>query len=179
MSTFKKDQVKDMYYLSPMQEGMLFHTLLNEGATYFEQLTVRIHGELDAALLQQSMNTIVERYDVFRTTFLHEKVKRPVQVVLKERALTVGMEDLSSMAADVQEERLAALRCQDREAGFDLSRDIPTRMIVVRLAKDQYEMIWSHHHILMDGWCFGIIINELFSVYAGLKTGVQIGRAHV
>ncbi|CAH1202644.1 Tyrocidine synthase 2 [Paenibacillus plantiphilus] len=173
MSTFKKDQVKDMYYLSPMQEGMLFHTLLNEGATYFEQLTVRIHGELDAALLQQSMNTIVERYDVFRTTFLHEKVKRPVQVVLKERALTVGMEDLSSLAADVQEERLAALRRQDREAGFDLSRDIPTRMIVVRLAGDQYEMIWSHHHILMDGWCFGIIINELFSVYAGLKTGVQ------
>ncbi|MBW7473806.1 amino acid adenylation domain-containing protein [Paenibacillus oenotherae] len=171
MSTFKKDQVKDMYYLSPMQEGMLFHTLLNEGATYFEQLTVRIHGELDIALFEQSMNRIVDRYDVFRTTFLHEKVKRPVQVVLKQRPFTIRVEDLSGIAKEEQERQLEAFRRQDREAGFDLSRDIPTRMIVFRLAAREYEMIWSHHHILMDGWCLGIIINELFGVYASLKKG--------
>ncbi|OBZ12712.1 non-ribosomal peptide synthetase [Bacillus sp. FJAT-26390] len=169
MSTFKKEQVKDIYYLSPMQEGMLFHTLMSRDASYFEQMTVRIRGELDIALFEESMNRIIARYDVFRTTFLYDKVKRPVQVVLKERSLTIQIEDLSGLTKEAQEASLESARRKDREAGFDLSHDIPMRMIVFRLAAGEYEMIWSHHHILMDGWCLGIIINEWFSVYGCLK----------
>ncbi|WP_051250929.1 amino acid adenylation domain-containing protein [Paenibacillus harenae] len=169
MSTFRKEQVKDIYYLSPMQEGMLFHTLMSRDASYFEQMTVRIRGELNVALFEESMNLIVERYDVFRTTFLYDKVKRPIQVVLKDRPLKIQLEDLSGLTKEAQEVSLESARQKDREAGFDLSRDIPMRMIVFRLAADEYEMIWSHHHILMDGWCLGIIINELFSMYGCLK----------
>lgn len=169
MSTFKKEQVKDIYYLSPMQEGMLFHTIMSRDATYFEQMTVRIRGELNVALFEESMNRIVARYDVFRTTFLYDKVKRPVQVVLKDRSLKIRVEDLSGLTREEQEASLESARQKDREIGFDLSHDIPMRMIVFRLAANEYEMIWSHHHILMDGWCLGIIINELFSLYGCLK----------
>ncbi|MFC0215899.1 amino acid adenylation domain-containing protein [Paenibacillus chartarius] len=171
MSSFKKEHVKDMYYLSPMQEGMLFHTLLHPGGAYFEQMTVRIRGELDIALFEQSMNRIIERYDVFRTTFLYEKIKRPVQVVLKQRSLQIEVVDVTGLPADEQLARLETFKRKDRETGFDLSRDIPTRMIVFKLGAGEYEMIWSHHHILMDGWCLGIIINELFKIYGHLKRG--------
>ncbi|WP_373418710.1 condensation domain-containing protein [Bacillus amyloliquefaciens] len=86
MSQFSKDQVQDMYYLSPMQEGMLFHTLLNPGQSfYIEQMTMKVKGDFSVRMLEESMNVIVDRYDIFRTVFIHEKVKRPVQVVLKKK----------------------------------------------------------------------------------------------
>lgn len=90
MSQFSKDQVQDMYYLSPMQEGMLFHTLLNPGQSfYIEQMTMKVKGDFSVRMLEESMNVIVDRYDIFRTVFIHEKVKRPVQVVLKKELFTL------------------------------------------------------------------------------------------
>lgn len=76
MSQFSKDQVQDMYYLSPMQEGMLFHTILNPGQSfYLEQITMKVKGSLNTKCLEESMNVIMDRYEVFRTVFIHEKVK--------------------------------------------------------------------------------------------------------
>nr|MDH3083018.1 condensation domain-containing protein [Bacillus subtilis] len=77
MSQFSKDQVQDMYYLSPMQEGMLFHAILNPGQSfYLEQITMKVKGALNIKCLEESMNVIMDRYDVFRTVFIHEKSKK-------------------------------------------------------------------------------------------------------
>ncbi|MBS4162682.1 hypothetical protein GWP49_37175, partial [Klebsiella pneumoniae] len=98
MSQFKKEHVQDIYYLSPMQEGMLFHTLLHPGQSfYIEQISMQVKGSFQKDLLEKSMNVIIDRYDIFRTVFVHEKMKRPVQVVLKERSFQVEEADLSGL----------------------------------------------------------------------------------
>jgi amino acid adenylation domain-containing protein len=172
MSQFQKDQVADMYYLSPMQEGMLFHTLLHPGQSfYIEQISMRVKGSLRSDLLELSMNAMVERYDIFRTVFVHEKLKRPVQVVLKQRTFIVREIDLSALSIAEQEERILSYKQSEKEQGFDLSKDMPMRTVVFKKGRDDFEWIWSYHHILLDGWCFGIVVQELFQVYEALLLG--------
>ncbi|MDB5084039.1 MAG: lchAC1, partial [Bacilli bacterium] len=166
MKQFAKDQVQDIYYLSPMQEGMLFHTLLHPGQSfYIEQISMQLKGFFRSDWLEQSLNVLVDRYDIFRTVVLHEKMKRPVQVVLKQRNLQIREIDLSGLPAQQQEEQIRKYKQQDKEQGFDLSKDIPMRTTVFKIGEGIYEWIWSYHHIVLDGWCFGIVIEELFQVY--------------
>ncbi|WP_268795459.1 non-ribosomal peptide synthetase [Paenibacillus sp. Leaf72] len=167
--TFQKEQVQDIYFLSPMQEGMLFHTLLHPGQSYYmEQLAISVKGSFRKELLEQSMNVLMDRYDIFRTVFLHEKINRPVQVVFKQRAFRVQEIDLCDQPREEQQRQLAAFKQQDKMLVFDLSKDILMRTTVFKTAEDTYEWIWSYHHIMLDGWCFGIIVKELFQIYSAL-----------
>ncbi|MCY8907532.1 amino acid adenylation domain-containing protein [Bacillus atrophaeus] len=170
MSQFSKDQVQDMYYLSPMQEGMLFHTLLNPGQSfYIEQITMKVKGSFEVKLLEQSMNVMMDRYDIFRTVFIHEKVKRPVQVVLKKRPFQIEEIDLSHLSEKEQEQKINEYKEQDKRQGFDLTRDIPMRTAVFKKGEASFEWVWSYHHILLDGWCFGVVVQDLFQVYNALR----------
>ncbi|WP_144610427.1 non-ribosomal peptide synthetase [Bacillus altitudinis] len=169
MSQFKRDQVQDMYYLSPMQEGMLFHTLHHqEKGFYVEQMDMNVKGTLRSDLLEKSMNIIVERYDIFRTVFLHEKVKRPVQVVLKNRPFQLDVVDIQDLSESEQLERIDRLKQKDQLRGFDLSKDLLMRASVFQTGPSSYRWIWSYHHILLDGWCFGLVVQELFAIYHAL-----------
>ncbi|MCA1019792.1 amino acid adenylation domain-containing protein [Bacillus stratosphericus] len=169
MSQFKRDQVQDMYYLSPMQEGMLFHTLHHqEKGFYVEQMDMNVKGTLRSDLLEKSMNIIVERYDIFRTVFLHEKVKRPVQVVLKNRPFQLDVVDIQDLSESEQLERIDRFKQKDQLRGFDLSKDLLMRASVFQTGPSSYRWIWSYHHILLDGWCFGLVVQELFAIYHAL-----------
>lgn len=169
MTTFQKNQVQDIYYLSPMQEGMLFQTLLHPGQNfYFEQISTQIKGSLDIQLLEESMNAIMNRYDIFRTVFIHEKMKRPVQVVLKQRSINIQEIDLSHLTKNEQDEKIRDYEKKDKEKEFNLSKDLPIRSTVIKKGDHNYIWIWSYHHILFDGWCFGTIVNELFQIYHAL-----------
>lgn len=169
MSQFKRDQVQDMYYLSPMQEGMLFHTLHHqEKGFYVEQMDMNVKGTLRSDLLEKSMNIIVERYDIFRTVFLHEKVKRPVQVVLKNRPFQLDIVDIQDLSESEQLERIDRFKQKDQLRGFDLSKDLLMRASVFQTGPSSYRWIWSYHHILLDGWCFSLVVQELFAIYHAL-----------
>ncbi|WP_024120185.1 surfactin non-ribosomal peptide synthetase SrfAC [Bacillus halotolerans] len=170
MSQFSKDQVQDMYYLSPMQEGMLFHTILNPGQSfYLEQITMKVKGDFNIKCLEESMNVIMDRYDVFRTVFIHEKVKRPVQVVLKKRQFHIEEMDLTRLSESEQTDKINEYKAQDKIKGFDLTRDIPMRAAIFKKADNSFEWVWSYHHIILDGWCFGIVVQDLFKVYNALR----------
>ncbi|OJT57690.1 non-ribosomal peptide synthetase [Bacillus altitudinis] len=169
MSQFKRDQVQDMYYLSPMQEGMLFHTLHHqEKGFYVEQMDMNVKGTLRSDLLEKSMNIIVERYDIFRTVFLHEKVKRPIQVVLKNRPFQLDIVDIQDLSESEQLERIDRFKQKDQLRGFDLSKDLLMRASVFQTGPSSYRWVWSYHHILLDGWCFGLVVQELFAIYHAL-----------
>ncbi|QQF62273.1 surfactin non-ribosomal peptide synthetase SrfAC [Bacillus mojavensis] len=170
MSQFSKDQVQDMYYLSPMQEGMLFHTILNPGQSfYLEQITMKVKGDFNIKCLEESMNVIMDRYDVFRTVFIHEKVKRPVQVVLKKRQFHIEEMDLTHLPESEQTDKINEYKAQDKIKGFDLTRDIPMRAAIFKKADNSFEWVWSYHHMILDGWCFGIVVQDLFKVYNALR----------
>jgi hypothetical protein len=87
--------LEDIYPLSPMQEGMLFHSLYETGSTvYFEQISYRLHGELEISLVERSLNELFKRYDILRTMFIHEGLDRPLQVVLADRRVEFYFKDI-------------------------------------------------------------------------------------
>ena len=169
-----KYSLQDVYPLSPMQEGMLFHSLYDEqGHEYFEQVSCRIQGRLDPAAVEKTMNDITSRYEVLRTVFVHEGYERSLQVVLKERRIDFEFRD----CRDACQERgrsavVGVYRQQDRSRRFDLGRDVLMRLSVLRLGEDEYELIWSYHHILMDGWCLGIIMQDFKKLYGASLSGI-------
>ncbi len=169
-------ELEDIYGLSPMQEGMLFHALLDSSSdNYFEQMRLKISGELNITALQESLNSLAKRYAVLRTLFVHEGYERPLQVVLKTGTIAVEQEDLREINEEAQKDRVSAWQAADKARGFELSRPGGLmRVGVLQLAEDSYELIWSHHHILMDGWCMGIILNEFRQLYSSYVKGKPI-----
>ncbi|WP_028595413.1 condensation domain-containing protein, partial [Paenibacillus assamensis] len=173
----KKPEIQDIYSLSPMQEGILFHAMLDSKSTaYFEQIEFDIAGEVDVELVEESMNAVIARHDVFRTVFVTDKVKQPRQVVLKERPITVHYEDWVALSQDEQQEKLCQFRAADMAKGFDLVKDPLMRLTVFKLAATSYRWIWSHHHIVMDGWCVSIVMKQFMEYYQLKKQGLLVPR---
>lgn len=167
-----KGHIKDIYPLPPMQEGMLFHSLKDPDSTaYFEQMCFRLQGEVNVDLIQKSINEVMKRYDVLRTLFILEGTDRPLQVVLKERDALFHYEDMAAAAVvrntDV-ETLIKEYKEKDRRNLFDLSRDVLLRLAVLKVGEAEYEFIWSYHHILMDGWCYGIVVSDFWTIYTSL-----------
>ncbi len=118
-------QIQDIYPLSHMQEGMLFHSLMDfSSKAYVEQTSFTITGNLCIDSFQKSLNLLVSRYDIFRTIFIKEvpDLTGPQQVVLSNRELTVYREDISRLADQDQQTLIDAFMTKDREKGFDLQK---------------------------------------------------------
>jgi iturin family lipopeptide synthetase B len=163
----------DIYPLSPMQEGMLFHALYEENTTaYFEQLSYRLQGNLDIVGVERSINELLKRYEILRTAFVYKGLERPLQVVLKQRKAGFLYEDIREKIGANPDERekeayIEEFKRKDRQRSFDLEQDVLMRVAVLRTAQSEYEFTWSFHHILMDGWCVGILIAEYLEIYTG------------
>jgi non-ribosomal peptide synthase protein (TIGR01720 family) len=176
----KDVEIQYIYPLSPMQSGMFFHWLKDRGDhAYFEQVVLKIDGEIDGLCLENSINRLVERHDILRTQFFHEGLEHPRQIVLKERKPVLNYEDISHLSEDERKLHLEKFKEKDKERGFDLAVDSLMRFSLSRTGAGLYRLLWSFHHIIMDGWCMGIVFKELLEVYRGLIKGkpVQTGPA--
>jgi amino acid adenylation domain-containing protein/non-ribosomal peptide synthase protein (TIGR01720 family) len=162
--------IADIYPLTPMQEGMLFHTLLEENtAMFLERTSYRLQGDLDTNLVEQSLNELLKRYEILRAAFIHDTLERPLQVVLKNRQVDFCHRDLRRITPESKRERvIREFKERDSQLAFDLSKDALIRVAVFRVNDREYEFSWTHHHILMDGWCIGILISEYFEIYNSL-----------
>jgi amino acid adenylation domain-containing protein/non-ribosomal peptide synthase protein (TIGR01720 family) len=165
----------DIYPLTPMQEGMLFHAMLEEeGSAYFEQTTYRLHGALDIECVERTLRELSRRHEILRAAYLVEGSERPVQLIVHDRAIEFKYLDLREpdSAGNVEvEARIAAFREEDRIRSFDLGRDVLLRLAVLQISPREYEVIWSFHHILMDGWSVGILNSDFFELYSNLVAG--------
>lgn len=169
----EKLTINGVYNLTPMQEGMLFHSYLNpDNPAYFEQFSCTISGQLDVQRLENSFNVLIHKYDVLRLNFLHENIKKPKQVVFKKRNMTVMYENIIHLDASNQAQFIQSYIEADQTKGFDLAKDLLLRAAVLQTDDQRYKLIWSYHHIIMDGWCLKTIVQELFDVYRMLSQGI-------
>lgn len=166
----EKANIKNLYRLSPLQGGMLFHALYDrEDGSYFEQGIYSVDGPLDGDAFEQAWNAVVDRHDALRTAFVVKGVPEPLQVVLKKRPLDFRYRDISALSDDEAERDVAEYAAQDKERGFDPTRDPLLRIALFRRAEDRHVMVLSFHHIIMDGWCQGILAAEFTAIYTALR----------
>ncbi|TPG89204.1 amino acid adenylation domain-containing protein [Brevibacillus laterosporus] len=161
--------IQDIFPLSPMQEGILFHSIMNHHSNaYFEQFDFTVEGYVDVECLQEAMNKVIAHYDILRTIFIYQNVAKPRQVVLKKRDSHIHFEDISHLPASGIGPFIEQFKADDQAKGFEISKDVLLRMSIFRVGEQSYRFVWSYHHIIMDGWCRGIIIDALFECYKAL-----------
>ncbi|WP_327407507.1 amino acid adenylation domain-containing protein [Streptomyces sp. NBC_01281] len=163
--------VEDVYGLSPLQFGMLYHSLEDTSDTRpcMVQMTEEVEGPFEDALFGQAWQQLVDRHSILRSAFVWEGVSEPVQVVQRKAPVPFAVRDLRGLPD--QERRLDAFLAEDWERGFDLSRAPLVRVTVLRTAEARRYVVWSFHHILLDGWSVQILQKELFALYRGLLDG--------
>ncbi|MDB9527371.1 condensation domain-containing protein, partial [Oscillatoria sp. CS-180] len=168
-------QVQDIYELSPMQQGMLFHTLYApESGVYFEQRSCLLEGHLNVDAFKRAWQAVVERYAVLRTAFYWEEVDKPLQVVHATAELPWIEADWQLLSESEQAEKLAAFLQGDRVQGFRLDQPPLMRCALFQLSPIRHRFVWSHHHLLMDGWCNALLIKEVLAFYAAERQGQAI-----
>jgi amino acid adenylation domain-containing protein/non-ribosomal peptide synthase protein (TIGR01720 family) len=166
-NAWKASQIEDIYPLSPMQEGLLFESLYNADSTaYFIQTSYRLNGTLQLEQFKQSWHELSRRHAVLRTAFVHENVSRPLQVVFKDRIPEIVVMDWRDVAETEQNARIGTYIEQDIKRGFDFQRDALMRIAVLQLGDTTYQIVWSYHHILFDGWCLGTLYKEFNAIYS-------------
>ncbi|MFI2782680.1 amino acid adenylation domain-containing protein [Streptomyces sp. ALB3] len=159
--------VEAAYPLSPLQQGLLFHTLSRPGEpTYFEQIRCTIEGDLDRTAFEDAWNWALARHPVLRTAFAWKRLKEPLQVVGRSVRVALDWEDWRGRAD--AEEAWQALLEEDRQRGFDMSKAPLIRLTARQITDSAHEFVWSHHHILLDGWSFGLVLHEVLGCYASL-----------
>lgn len=172
-----RSDIQDIYPLTPLQEGMLFHTLQDQelghhrANTFCQQMTFRIHGHLCLDTFVKSWNQLLARHDMLRTIFNHTSTSKPLQIVLKTQALDVDYHDVSHLSASERDAFRQDYIARDRSIPLDLSQGPLMRLGLLKLADDDYQVIWSFHHIILDGWCIQIIQEELLAFYQALSLG--------
>ncbi|MGD2089482.1 MAG: amino acid adenylation domain-containing protein [Candidatus Aminicenantes bacterium] len=176
MKKLDKKIIRDIYALTPMQEGMLYHYLKNPVTQhYFEQLSLEICGEINPVFFEKAWNLVVNSNEVLRTVFRWEKLAKPTQVVLGTYRCQMEIHDLCSTNGSGKGNRLIEIKEKDRKKGFDL-QEVPFRVILCKTAENKYCLIISYHHILCDGWSCGIILKEFFSAYAHFCSGEPVPK---
>jgi amino acid adenylation domain-containing protein len=162
--------IEDLYPLTPAQEGMLFHTLADpEAGHYVEQFVCRLRGELDLAILGDAWQRLVARHPALRSTIHWTEFDHPFQVVQRQAETRVDHEDWRELTPSQQEERLAAYIDLDRKRGFVPSRPPLSRLAVRQLQDDLHQLVWSIHHVVIDGWCLSVLLREILDVYEALR----------
>ncbi len=172
MSTPARANIEDLYELSPLQQGMLFHHLREPaGGAYVEQTRFRIEGGLDVANFVAAWQAAVDRHAALRSGFQWEGLAQPMQIVLRKAVLPVERLDWSDRAAADQTVARAAFLAADRARGFDLAKAPLMRLTVIAMGGGVWEAVWSHSHLLLDGWCLPQIFREVASTYEALVSG--------
>lgn len=167
--------IKDIYPLSNMQEGMLFYNLSRKNSNaYYEIFKLSIVGDVNFNILEQSFNKLIMKHDSFRTIFKYNNVKMPLQIVLKERNFKLNFQDISKLSENKQE--ICINNCINlyKSEKFNFEKDILIRVTLFKVDKDKYELIWNFHHLIMDGWCVGIVLKELFEFYRSIKNKLEV-----
>ncbi|WP_144028931.1 non-ribosomal peptide synthetase, partial [Paenibacillus tyrfis] len=170
--TGRTGELEDVYKLTSMQKGMLFHSQLEpDSAAYIEQLTFELRGTFGIESFVKSLDVLARRHAILRTNFSTARGDLPVQVVFRNKKLESHYEDLRGMNEVQREAYLAAYAEKDKTRGFDLTEDALLRISILRTGEESYRHLWSFHHIIMDGWCVPLVTNEVFDIYFALEQG--------
>jgi amino acid adenylation domain-containing protein len=166
--------IEDVYPLTPVQEGMLYHaTAEPDAGAYVEQFTCRIVGDLDVDAFASAWRRLVERHPALRTAVHRVDSDRPLQAVHRRAELPIRTDDWSDLDADDQDDRLAAYLRDDRRRGFVPSSAPMSRLALFRLSDDAHALLWTSHHLILDGWCLPILLGDVLAIYEAIARGAE------
>ena len=169
-----RNVLETIYPLSPSQQGILFHTLsASQPGAYSKQLRITLRGNLNVAAFEHAWRYITARHAVLRTSFLWKRNDEPLQVVYAHVELPWRQWDWRKLPAAEQQKRLEVFLQADERDNFDLARAPLIRLALIQVSDDMYQLIWSFHHLILDGWSWPIVFKEVLLVYEAVCRGEE------
>lgn len=170
-----KNNISAIYSLSPLQEGMFYHKMLdNESSEYCIQDTIELIGSLELNYVEDSLMLLVIKYEVLKTAIAMPKKSTKVwQIILENRKIELNITDLTNVGAEEQELCISDIAKSDIDRGFDLEKDSLLRMTVIQCSDTKNIILWSSHHIIMDGWCSSLLFRDFIKYYGMRKKGIS------
>ncbi|WP_235812427.1 condensation domain-containing protein, partial [Pseudomonas caricapapayae] len=164
-------QIEDIYPLAPMQQGMLFHTLFEqEAGNYINQMRIEVSG-LDVSRFRAAWQATLDAHEVLRSGFVSH-LQQSLQVVLRD----VSMPFVELDAREHSSEWIDDWANADRQQGFDLAQGPLLRLAVLRTGEQSHQLVYTSHHILMDGWSSSRLLGEVLQRYSGQTLPRQVSR---
>lgn len=161
-----RSDIADMYPLSPMQEGILFHSVsAPEAGLYMPQTAIRLSGPVDSQALRAAWQAAVNRHPVLRSAFYWEERDQPFQIVFRSATLPWTELDWSDSDGDDYQTRLAALLADNRQRPFDLKRPPLLRIQFIRTGAERSVLVVCFHHIILDGWSVRQLLEDALALY--------------
>lgn len=172
------ENIEDIYELTPLEKGILFHCLYaeNESQLYFFQI-VRTLRNLNTDIFEKAWQFLVDRHTILRTGFYWEEIENPLQVVYKQVKVPINHYDWRKLDRIEQEDKLKNFIKSDRESYFDFSQPCLMRLALIRLTDDCYQLVWTYHFIIIDGWTDALITGEFVQIYEALVQNKEISLA--
>ncbi|KHD73657.1 hypothetical protein MB27_33325 [Actinoplanes utahensis] len=163
-------EVADIYPLTAMQAGMVFHGLEPAAAgVYLQQTTFVLEGVADPHLLAQAWLQVVDRTPVLRSAVAWADLPEPVQLVHHRVRLPVTHLDWTGLSGPARAEALRRLLADDRAAGLDPTRPPLLRLTLARISAAEVQVLWTFHHLLLDGWSAFQVLSDVFACHAALR----------
>ncbi|WP_336116562.1 amino acid adenylation domain-containing protein [Streptomyces sp. PTD9-10] len=159
-------RVSDVWPLTPLQDGLLFHTMLADTASeaYQTQFVFRLSGPVDPVRLRAAGQALLERHPNLRTAFLSSATGESVQIVVDDVPLPWRQVDLTGDPE--AEARLEEILAEERDTRFRPDSPPLLRLTLVTLGSERAELALTAHHVLLDGWSVPLIERELMDLYA-------------
>src|SRR5215212_5073588 len=160
------ENLEDLYQLSPMQLGMLFHTLEDpEAGVYFEQSVFTIEGPLDTPAFERAWQAVIDRHSILRSAFLWHNLDTPVQVAHRQLDITIDKHDWRDRPVQIQNQLLDEYLSADRDRGFDVEQAPLIRLALFQTSDLVHKFVFSRHHLILDRWSRSIVNKEVFAYY--------------
>ncbi len=167
--------IEDIYELSPLQSGLLFHTLYApESRLYFEQILVPVESELDRDDIERAWAVVIAAHPALRTSFHWERIDKPVQVVHRTAQARLAFLDLRHISRSNQAAELASFCETDRQRGFEIEKAPLLRVTLIQLSSMAYRLLVSFHHAILDGWSFQRVYRQFLETYLALRRGQNL-----
>ncbi|HWO12666.1 MAG TPA: amino acid adenylation domain-containing protein, partial [Polyangiaceae bacterium] len=168
------DLIEDIFPLSPMQQGMLLHTLLEPGSgIYLMQDHYRVEHALDAEAFATAWRRVIARHAALRASFVWQREENMLQIIHRDVAPhAVEVFDWSGLEPAAQERELERFFAEERRQGYDLAQTGSFRIRLFQLGPQRYHFVQSRHHILLDAWCRSLLLVDFFQIYRELTEGV-------
>lgn len=157
----KQLDIEDMYVATGMQSGLLYHSQISPGS-YINQLLINFEN-LKEKPFKQAWEAVVSRHDILRTLFV--LTESGYQQIVTKSGLNWQTRDIRDLSKCDQENYIAEYCEKDKQKGYKLDSAPLMRLYLFRITDTSYRLLWSHHHVLWDGWCNGILMKEIIRYY--------------
>src|SRR5258706_4830059 len=159
--------------LSFAQQRLWFLSQLEpESCVYNERSALRLDGALNLEALPGEINTIIARHEFLRTTYAMADGGKPLQRIGAAKVIDLPLFDVSEIAEHQRDDEVHRIAAELRDQSFDLGKDLPLRLALIKLALHSHVLIEIKHHIASDGWSSSVFTRELAALYNRLSQGL-------